>query len=69
LKIDKANTQQSYDASVLIPFVSGFSLKQCLLMERARGHESGAGGTSAEEQNREPDRACKGVKQNATKKF
>jgi len=38
--------------------VSGFSLKRFLLTERGRGHESGAGGTSAEGQNREPDRAC-----------
>ena len=50
---------------VLLPFVSGFSLKRCLLKERVRGHESGAGGASVEVQNREPDRACKGVKQNA----
>lgn len=33
-------------------------------MEWGRGHESGAGGTAAEGQNCEPDRACEVVWQN-----
>ena len=37
-----AGSPFSFESSVLRPFVSGFSLKRCVFMENARGHESGA---------------------------